>query len=260
MTQILSPIVNRTTDVVDFHCHLLPNFDDGPATMDESVEMARLLARAGYEQVYCTPHLIKGVYNAGNDAVRRGVEELQRVLDMEGVDLRLFPGREHYLDEFLPEYLNDPLTLGDRGLLLVELPTNVQEDLVKSTLFRVRQKGFTPLIAHPERSRLLELPEKKRSLKGILGLFFGSNPGTQDQEPAINSLLAYLQEIGCLFQGNLGSFAGYYGSRVRASAERMREMGLYCCFGSDGHNVEGLKMVLTGMGAGQLLNRDIIKQ
>lgn len=207
--------------------------------------MARALGKAGFATVYCTPHLIKGVYGAGNDEVRRGVWALQERLDREGIDVRLVPGREYFLDEFLADYLAEPLPLGDTGLLLVELPRQAQEDMVKDALFRIRQKGFTPLIAHPERSRLLE-PETahtggKRGLKGL----FSRSPFTIHHSPDKHAtLLSYLQEIGCQFQGNRGSFAGYYGERTRIAAERLREMGLYSFFGSDGHNAEGLKAVL----------------
>jgi protein-tyrosine phosphatase len=56
-----------------------------------------------------------------------------------------------------------------------------------------------------------------------------------------NSLLGYLKEIGCAFQGNLGSFAGRYGGRVRQAAERLREAGIYTHFGSDAHGVEHIR-------------------
>jgi len=274
-----SPFTVHHSSTVDWHCHLLPNIDDGPSTMEESIEMARLLRDAGYEQVYCTPHLIKGVYEAGNDAVRSGVGELQAALDREGIGLRLHAGREYYLDEFLADYLNDPLLLGDTRYLLIELPRHAPVDLVKQTFFRIRQRGHTPLIAHPERCRLFELPpptkqgvrewfkvqsskfkdciDSRFKVQGSRFLDCDSlDSQTLDCSSLLNvehrtlngqsnSLLDYLIDLNCQFQGNLGSFAGYYGERSLASAERMREMGLYSCFGSDGHNVEGLQAVLS---------------
>ncbi len=230
--------------------------------------MARLLRDAGYGEVYCTPHLIKGVYEAGNEAVRRGAGALQAALDREGIDLKLHAGREYYLDEFLADYLNDPLPLGETGQLLVEIPHHAPVELVKETLYRIRQKGLIPLIAHPERCRLLELPPPTK--QGVWEWFKvqGSKFKVQNEGPfdlnsleslesktlnverrtlngQSNSLLDYLIDLDCQFQGNRGSFAGYYGDRARASAERLREMGLYNCFGSDGHDVEGLKAVLS---------------
>ncbi len=34
-----------------------------------------------------------------------------------------------------------------------------------------------------------------------------------------NPLLDYLRDLGCCFQGNLGSFTGFYGGQVKAVAE-----------------------------------------
>ncbi|GFE58649.1 tyrosine-protein phosphatase [Geobacter sp. AOG1] len=242
----------------DWHCHLLPSLDDGPSTMAESIEMARLLRDAGYETVHCTPHLIKGVYDAGNEAVRSGVGELQTALDREGIELKLHAGREYYLDEFLPHYLQDPLPLGDTQFILVEIPHHAPVELVKETLYRIRQKGYIPLIAHPERCKLFALPLPTK--QGVWEWFKVQGSRFQDGDlldsqtlnvehrtlnGQSNSLLDYLIDLDCQFQGNLGSFAGYYGDRARASAGRMREMGLYSCFGSDGHNVEGLREILV---------------
>ena len=48
--------------MIDFHCHILPGLDDGPAHIDESVAMAAALRDAGFRTIYCTPHLIKGCF------------------------------------------------------------------------------------------------------------------------------------------------------------------------------------------------------
>ncbi len=239
MSPCQSPITNNPTDAIDFHCHLLPNLDDGPATLNESVEMARALARAGYRQVYCTPHLIKGVYDAGNDAVRNGTEELQLILDREGIDLRLVPGREYYLDEFFLDYLKEPLPLGDTGLLLIEIPNAAPEKLVKNTLYRLQQKGFTPLIAHPERCRLLE-PKTVTSVqwKRFRGLFSRLPITLHQSEVTDPTLLLHLIDSGCQFQGNLGSFTGHYGEKVRHKAAKFLAAGIYTHFGSDLHSVQ----------------------
>ncbi|HHE07923.1 MAG TPA: phosphoesterase, partial [Chlorobaculum parvum] len=73
--------------MTDYHCHLLPNIDDGPTTIDESIEMAKLLVNAGYDTVYCTPHLIKGLYEADNKTVKTAVNDLQNALNQEKIAL-----------------------------------------------------------------------------------------------------------------------------------------------------------------------------
>src|SRR5436305_1040382 len=43
--------------LVDIHTHLLPGIDDGPATLDESLEMARVAVASGIGTIAATPHL-----------------------------------------------------------------------------------------------------------------------------------------------------------------------------------------------------------
>jgi protein-tyrosine phosphatase len=77
--------------MIDFHCHILPGLDDGPKTIEESIEMAEALQNAGFTAVYCTPHLIKGAYEADNEAVRTAAAVLQKRLNNENIGLELFP-------------------------------------------------------------------------------------------------------------------------------------------------------------------------
>ena len=63
--------------MIDWHSHILPGIDDGPAEIGQSLAMASALSVAGFTTVYCTPHLIRGCYEAGNDEVRLGVAELR---------------------------------------------------------------------------------------------------------------------------------------------------------------------------------------
>lgn len=232
-----------TKNLTDWHCHILPGIDDGPATMEDAVAMARALRRAGYATVYCTPHLVRGSYEADNATVLATLASLQTELVRQRIGVRLLPGREYYLDEYLMEYLKDPLPLGDTKYILIEIPNHMPVAFIKETCYRIKCAGFVPMIAHPERCTLFAVP--KRQPDGWFDVFgsrfnvFNSKLKTQNPKPADNPLLAYLQEIDCKFQGNLGSFVGRYGETVRTSAERLRENGLYACFGTDDHSASG---------------------
>lgn len=235
--------------MIDWHCHILPGIDDGPSSMEDAVKMAIALHKAGFREVYCTPHLIKGFYDADNVAVRKGVAELQERLDTLCIDLLLHPGREYFLDEYLMEYLKDPMPLGNTSYVLLEVPDHMSPENVKETCYRIKCSGFTPVIAHPERCALFALARKKET--GIRKLFNSLGGAFKDyaahnQLPvacAGNSLMEYLREIGCVFQGNLGSFAGMYGEKVKHSAGRIREMGMYSYMGSDLHSADKITVI-----------------
>ena len=144
--------------MIDWHSHILPGVDDGPADIEESVAIAKALAAGGFTEVYCTPHLMRGCYETGNDEVRRGVARLQERLDASGIPITLRSGREYCLDEYLQDALEDPLPLGDSRLLLVEILPHSTADMVSRLLYDVVRAGFTPVVAHPERSPLLVPP------------------------------------------------------------------------------------------------------
>jgi protein-tyrosine phosphatase len=191
--------------------------------------------------------MVKGFFEVDNATVRTAMAALQSELFRKKIDLQLFPGREYYLDEFFAEQLKDPLLLGKTRLILVEIPENLQAEFIKSTFFQLKSSGYTPLIAHPERCRLLGLPEPpKKGLSALLNTI-NSKLKTKNSELDKASLLTYLREIGCNFQGNLGSFAGLYGERVQRQAEQFRAAGLYTHYGSDLHSA-GQKDILSMAG------------
>jgi protein-tyrosine phosphatase len=103
--------------LIDYHCHLLSGLDDGPENIEESVAMAAALHNAGFKTIYCTPHAMKGYYDADNKAVLSAVSALRKRLSEENIKLEILPGREYYLDEFLSSYLKHPLPLGHSYLL-----------------------------------------------------------------------------------------------------------------------------------------------
>ena len=230
--------------MIDWHCHILPAIDDGPETLAESLEMARILAAVGFRQVHCTPHAILGRFDNRPSQVRKATVLLQKELDATGIPLSLSPGMEYYLDEYFPVLLERPQTLGDSRMLLVEIPSQASAELVLDNIERILQRGYVPLLAHPERSALLY--REGSPLKGLLQrlLVLPSGPATGDEDSIVAALWMELQDKGSLFQGNLPSLSGYYGRRVQRRAESHLEGGLYHCFGSDGHGAESLQAQL----------------
>ena len=227
--------------LTDHHCHLLPAIDDGAASLEESLLMARLLVDAGFSQVYCTPHCIPGCFDTTARQVEKAVNALQKELAAAGIDLELQPGMEYYLDEHFPEQLEAPRPLGETGLLLVEAPSQAPPELIMENIVQIQRKGLTPLFAHPERCGWLAAPDPENGLWAKAKGIFTQNSESGTQNP---SHLFDLRTMGCLFQANLGSFAGFYGSRVRTLARELKIAGSYHCYGSDGHGTAQLERVL----------------
>ena len=43
--------------MIDIHCHILPNFDDGASSLEESLQMVRMAHATGVSVIVSTPHL-----------------------------------------------------------------------------------------------------------------------------------------------------------------------------------------------------------
>lgn len=227
---------------VDFHSHLLPAIDDGAADARESLEMARTLVGFGFETVHCTPHMITGAFENPPARVRQVTHALQLMLDDAGIALRLVPGNEHYLDEYLSDQVPGALTVGSSRFLLVEVPFGSGGELLPAFVSYLKLQRLLPLIAHPERCRAFEPLSPEKGVRGALSYVFGRR-----KEPDLEgSLLSSLKDVGCRFQGNLGSFAGVYGNEVQQRALFFLKQGVYSCLGSDAHRAEGLAAMLFG--------------
>jgi protein-tyrosine phosphatase len=235
-------MVAQVPGLIDWHCHLLPGIDDGPATVDEAIEMAKYLAKAGYNTVYCTPHLIKGSYEADNDAVRAALNALQAELKNQQTELKLFSGREYYLDEFLPSFLKNPIPLGETSFLMLEIPDHIPQKYVREICYRIKASGYIPMIAHPERWAHLE-PSKQKQVTGISKRWnaFSSKLRRSNLKEYSEgfSLLNYLRDIGCVFQGNTGSFTGLYGEKIMTNAVWLKRQEIYTHYGTDLHAAVG---------------------
>src|SRR4051794_8343922 len=82
----------------DLHFHILPGVDDGPRTVDESLELAELALRDGTGTVIATPH----VRTIDPVEVPDRVDDLRHRLHDRGLRLELGVGGELAADD-LPD-------------------------------------------------------------------------------------------------------------------------------------------------------------
>lgn len=156
--------------VIDLHCHLLPGIDDGPGTMDESLQLAAALAADGVRSAAATPHVRPDHPDVVGAELGDRRAELQGAIDAEGIALQVLPGAEVDLAYGL-ELSDDELRVlslgGGSNALLVETPYGPVSDLFEEQLFSLSLRGFRPLLAHPERNRAFqENPERLAGLTG----------------------------------------------------------------------------------------------
>lgn len=160
--------------MIDVHCHLLPNVDDGPKSWDAAVDLCRALSADGITTAVTTPHVIDHVYGNTTARVAALVAELRERLGEAGIPLEVLPGGEVEVScRHLTERPHDDIpTLAGGRYLLVELPTTLVPHSLESLLFSLASRGVTPVIAHPERcfpvQRDLEVARRWTSAGAVL--------------------------------------------------------------------------------------------
>ncbi len=205
---------------VDIHCHLLPGIDDGAASWDESLEMARMAADDGIRTVVVTPHQLGSYAQNDGATIRSLTAELQRRLTAAGISLNVLPGADVRIEEDLLAKLKsgDVLTLADRGLhVLLELPHEMYFPL-EPLLERLRAAGMVGVLSHPERNE---------------GLLADPRP----IEPLIRQ--------GCLMQITAGSLMGSFGPPPQQMAEWMLSKGLVHFVATDAHGVRSRRPLMS---------------
>ncbi len=196
---------------VDLHLHLLPGVDDGSRSMEDSLEMARALISLGYTQAAPSPHHRSEYASLDAALCASKLEEVKVALAAAGLGLELFPNAENF---FLEESLMSSLgtkasrTLGSGKVLLVEAPYQGPLPMLTSFIFKMKLKGVTPLIAHPE--RCFEFEKKGRA--------------------------AELVQAGALLQLDMGALIGRYGKAAEKLARQFLEADLYAVAATDLHS------------------------
>lgn len=144
--------------VVDLHCHILPNWDDGPPTLVDSLRLARKAAELGIRQILATPHVGRTFGDRPEPAsgdIAGAVAALQEHLQQAAIPIELVPGAELTLSsvDFVRRVLQEPwLTFGGtRRYVLVESPFHFWPEWADQVLFELALQNITPIIAHPER-------------------------------------------------------------------------------------------------------------
>jgi protein-tyrosine phosphatase len=196
--------------VIDIHCHVLPGLDDGPANMNAALALADAAVAAGTTVLVATPH-IDHTWRVRPELIPDRAAALRRALLEQGVELEIRTGAE-IAPTRLPDLSADELAglrLGGGPYLLLECPLSSTAGDFDAMLLRIRARGESIVLAHPERSPLFQ------------------------REPA---RLAGLVQAGLLCAITAGAVEGAFGQTVRHfSIELLREQ-LVHVISSDAHD------------------------
>ncbi len=193
--------------MIDIHCHILPEVDDGPKSWDVAVEMCRMAAADGITHTVATPH--------ANDRYAYDREYLSDLLnqlrDRIGPNPQLSLGCDFHLSfENLERVLEHPATytIGETNYLLIELSNYSIPTQLPDCFRRLGDRGLTPILTHPERNPILQQTPQR--------------------------VLEYADQ-GCLVQVTASSLTGFWGERPETVARWLLDRSAVHILASDAH-------------------------
>lgn len=201
--------------LIDIHCHLIPEIDDGSKSDEMSLEMISEYQSLGYKGAIATPHVMEGLYGNNTEKILEFTKRLEQTIAAASIENFSIKGAAEYMldkefdllienKDFLPLFENN---------VLVEMSYLQKAVFVESQLFNLQQQGFTPILAHPERYLYLQSIEEVIEFKNR----------------------------GALLQLNLLSLSSHYGARVNSKALALLSANHYEFIGTDAHSPRHLR-------------------
>ena len=193
--------------MIDLHCHILPELDDGARSLEESLAMARMAVDSGVTAMVATPH-------CGSDrrqTVLPVYQLLREALKEMEIPLKLYSGMEIFGTPETSRLLKEEklLTLNGSRYPLIEFSFQSDGESETQILKDVLEAGFCPVVAHPERYDYVR------------------------RDPR---LINRWVRMGCLLQVNRGSLFGRFGTGAQKMAVELVERGLAAVVSSDAHS------------------------
>lgn len=212
----------------DWHCHILPGIDDGAQTEQQSLEMLELYVEMGVKKIVATPHIRADYFKNTKQSIVAAQAKVQALITAHNFPIVLEAAAEYYTDEnFLRLIEEDELLPIENQYILFEFPMQSPTLGGEKLVEKLQRRGYTPLLAHPERYR-----------------YWHGKPNEWEK----------WKNLGVCFQLNLLSLMGHYGIGERRAAVQLLEANYIDAVGSDAHGLRHLQK-LNQLGQNQYFDQ-----
>ncbi len=205
--------------MIDIHAHYIPDWDDGPKSLDVSLQMCERAVADGITDVILTPHLYRVTRHGDNlDLLSSRFTEF--VGEAQSSGLRFHRGNEILIVHNLVDVVKSSpeVRLANSCYVLVELPEGSVPPGIGEMFYKLQLEGFTPVIAHPERNAVF-----------------------QEHPEELFELISH----GALTQVTAQSITGQFGHRARKSVEHFLRNKWVHVIASDAHSVNSREPLLS---------------
>lgn len=192
----------------------MPGLDDGPSTLEESINMAKIASEDGISMVVATPHNrdLAGKNLSGKFPYM--VQQFNRTLEAQSIPVKVLYGMENHIEMDIVEQVGSgqALTIEGTNFMLIELPFEFVPIYTNQIITELFDNGITPIIVHPERNAGIQLD---------IGL------------------LEELVSRGCLVQVSAGSIDGIHDGLIQNVARDLILKDLVHVISTDAHSDKG---------------------
>lgn len=202
---------NDSLGFIDFHCHIIPDVDDGSKSISQSIEMANTAIQQGFSKIIATPHFSPAYDSVDKLAkINQNYEKLVQTLESNNIQIFIEKGFEIYLTKNLL-YKKDfhQYCLGKTNYMLAEVNLSSSMSWLPELAHELSIQNINLILAHPERYE---------------NLFKKS------------SLISELKNAGIQFQVDLASIFGSYGKKIEKNTKFLLKNKLVDFFSSDAHH------------------------
>jgi protein-tyrosine phosphatase len=197
--------------MIDIHTHILPGVDDGAKDFAEVKKIAKSCLKQRVNCLVATPHYMEGKYEINPSELKSKYKNLESRLHQAGINLKILIGNEVYLREGIINKIkeNRVLSLNHSRYMLVEFPIYKLDMKTESRLYQIKEIGYQPIIAHPERYKFVQ------------------------RDP---NLVSQWNKEGIAVQINGASLLGDFGQEEKETADFLLENNLVQLIASDLHS------------------------
>lgn len=207
--------------MIDIHCHILPEMDDGAESLDETLEMCRMALADGITTIVASPHQQDGVYQNSANAILEKVRVVNAHLKQAQIQIELLPGADVRIEVDTGEKIlnGEVLSINNtKRYFLLEFPSHAIPLNIDKLIFNLLLKNITPVLTHPE--RIYEVQESPNRVYELV-------------------------EMGVLSQVTAMSITGGFGRRVKKCAQTLLKHNMVHIIASDAHSIDHRPPILS---------------
>ena len=190
---------------IDCHSHILYGIDDGSKDIDMSVDIIKKMYNLGFKEIVLTPHYIS-YYHANNEVKREILSNLERKIQEENIDVKLYLANEVRITSNILDLINkDEISLLGNYIFL-ELPFDTKIYNLDKIIYELQTNDINIILVHPERYAYLSKDDYQKLL-----------------------------DSDVIFQSNYESIIGKYGFGAKKKVKYLLENNMVTLLATDVH-------------------------